>query len=138
VGGEVRARGKNAEGQSWRLGIVRPTPGGGQIPELVVPLEQLSMATSGNYRNYILHNEEVVSHAMDGRTGQPVKHGLASVSVLHADCMLADAWATALYVLGVEEGLPLAEQQKLAVLFLTPDGDTFTRQSSSSFPDALD
>jgi len=138
VGGEVRTRGKNPDTKPWQMGVVRPERDGAQVAELVVPLHNRSMATSGNYRNYKLKDGRVISHAMDGRTGQPVSHNLASVTVLHTDCMMADAWATALYVLGADAGLKMAEEQTLAALFLSPGPEGFVRQATTAFPTAVD
>ncbi len=134
VGGEIRTRGQNGHDQPWQMGVVRPERDGPQVAELIVPLDNHSMATSGNYRNYTLKDGRVIAHAMDARTSEPVNHNLASVTVLHADCMLADAWATALYVLGADAGLKLAEEHKLAALFLSPGPEGFVRQTTTSFP----
>ncbi len=133
IGGEVRARGHNAQRVAWRVGIEKPISGLQRYVQLVVPLHNMSMATSGNYRNYITVSGKRVSHLIDARSGQPVSHNLASVSVVHPDCMTADALATAFYVLGPKDGLKLAEQQKLAVLFLVRQGKSFTSRSSSYF-----
>jgi len=134
VGGEIRTRGQNGHDQPWQMGVVRPERDGPQVAELVVPLNDHSMATSGNYRNYTLKDGRVIAHAMDARTSEPVAHNLASVTVLHADCMLADAWATALFVLGVDAGMALAEKEKLAALFLTPGPEGFVRRMTQRFP----
>lgn len=136
IGGEVRARGGNASGKPWRIGIEKPVDAQTQVVELVVPLIDQSMATSGNYRNYVMHDGRRVSHAIDGRTGQPVMHGLASVTVLHKRCMTADALATALYVLGPDKGLALANANGIAALFLLPIEGGFEQRRSDAFPPA--
>ena len=85
----------------------------------VISLQDMSIATSGDYRNSYLDDQGVVrSHTIDPRTGEPVNHLLASVSVLHAENMIADAWATALNVLGAEEGLKVANQHQIAAFFI--------------------
>ena len=76
------------------------------------------MATSGDYRNFYEVDGKRYSHTIDPRTGRPVEHAVASVSVVAPTCAAADAWATALLVLGSEEGLALARQENLAALFL--------------------
>lgn len=136
VGGEVRARGVNAQGKAWRIGIEKPVDGPEQRVQIVVPLRNASMATSGNYRNYITVSGRRISHLIDARTAAPVSHGLASVSVIFDNCMMADALATALYVLGPTEGLRLANKHKWAVLFLVPKKKGFARIASKAF-DAL-
>jgi thiamine biosynthesis lipoprotein len=117
VGGEVRARGVNASGQPWRIGIERPTVGGRSL-HTAVALADMSLATSGDYRNFFERDGVRYSHTIDPRTGRPVSHGLASVSVIHPTCMTADALATALEVLGPVDGFELAEAEGVAALFL--------------------
>ena len=78
----------------------------------------MSLATSGDYRNFVVRDGVRISHTIDPRTGRPISHNLASVSVIHASCMTADALATALGVLGPDEGFALAEQQDIPALFL--------------------
>jgi thiamine biosynthesis lipoprotein len=122
IGGEVTARGTNGSGRTWRIGIERPDAAGRAI-QVAVPLANLSLATSGDYRNFIERNGERVSHTIDPRTGRPITHDLASVSVIHSSCMTADALATALEVLGPDEGYEMAEVLELPALFLVRTGD---------------
>lgn len=117
VGGEVRARGLNSLGQTWRIGIEKPTPEGRAV-HLVVPLANLSLATSGDYRNFFERDGVRISHTIDPRSGRPISHDLASVSVIHANCMTADGLATALGVLGPDEGFELAERHDIPAYFL--------------------
>ena len=134
IGGELRGRGQGPE-KAWTVGIEHPKPKDGtrEVYE-TLPLTDLSMATSGNYRNYVLKGGKRVTHIIDARNGQPVSHGLGSVSVLHRECMSADALATALYVLGYQEGMALAEEEHWAVLFLIPQNDgTIVRHASSAY-----
>ena len=104
AGGEVRTRGLNAEGRPWQIAIEQPdaVP---QRPHFVVPLAGQSMATSGDYRIYFERDGQRYSHEIDPATGAPIRNGLASVSVVAADCGYADAMATALIVLGAGRGL---------------------------------
>jgi thiamine biosynthesis lipoprotein len=131
IGGEVTARGHNGSGLVWRIGIERPDAAGRAV-HVAVPLADLSLATSGDYRNFVERNGERVSHTIDPRTGRPIRHDLASVSVIHSSCMTADALATALEVLGPDEGFDLAEVLELPALFLvrTPD-DRFEERPSA-------
>ena len=81
------------------------------------------MATSGDYRNYYERNKIRYSHIIDPLTAYPVAHRLASVSVIHKNTAVADAWATALFVLGTEKGIALAEEQNIAAYFITRADD---------------
>ena len=122
IGGEVTARGKNARGQSWRIGIERPDT---TKVEKVIRVRNCAMATSGDYRNYFEQDGTRYSHTIDPRTGKPITHRLASVSVLHPSCMMADGLATAIMALGPQEGYALAERLDLSVLLLVREGDGF-------------
>jgi thiamine biosynthesis lipoprotein len=117
IGGDLRAHGRRHDGRSWRAGIERPRVGKRSVFR-VVELQDLAMATSGDYRNYYEKNGKRFSHIIDPRSGRPVSHRLASVTVLHADAMRADALATGLAVLGARAGAELAEREKLAAYFI--------------------
>ncbi len=136
VGGEVRARGLNKSGEPWRLGVEVPVAGPQRRVHRVVPLLDQAMATSGDYRNVIEREGKRLSHTIDPRTGRPVEHTTASVTVVSDTCMQADALATALSVLGPEEGLTLAESKGWAVLMLIRDGEAFAERRTTAF-DAL-
>jgi thiamine biosynthesis lipoprotein len=117
VGGEVRTRGRNAQGRAWQIGIEQPDA----VPQRarsVVPLSGRALATSGDYRFYFEQDGRRYSHEIDPRTAEPIRHGLASVSVVADSCMRADAMATALIVMGPERGLALAQQLELPALFI--------------------
>ncbi len=112
IGGEVAARGRNARGELWRVGIDTPDENnvaGGDIQEVVV-LDDAALATSGNYRNFRIVDGKRVAHTIDPTTGYPAVHSLLSATVLAPDCMTADAYATAFMVLGVEKSLEIAER----------------------------
>ena len=117
LGGEVRTGGRNAGGNPWRIAIEKPVSGGRAF-QRILPLENLALATSGDYRNFRRLEDGHLSHTIDPRTGRPVRHELASVSVVDASCMRADGYATALMVLGEDAGYRLAAEQDLAALFL--------------------
>ena len=117
VGGEVRAQGRRPDGAFWRVAIETPDSVPRGVFE-VVPLRDIALATSGDYRNYYEAGGRRISHTIDPRTGRPVEHALASVSVLHSDAVHADALATALNVLGPEAGYALAEREGLAAYFI--------------------
>jgi thiamine biosynthesis lipoprotein len=124
AGSDVRTRGKDAAGEPWRVPIVKPGPGRGEI-QRNVPLSGFSMATSGDYRG--ADDAEALAgklhaHLVDPRTGLPLDHGLRSVTVLGDDCLTARALATGLLVLGPEEGFRLAVAEGIAALFLVRSG----------------
>jgi thiamine biosynthesis lipoprotein len=132
IGGEVRAGGKNVAGQPWRIGVEAPLAGVRTVQQ-VVPLSEMAMATSGDYRNFFVVDGKRYSHIIDPRSGRPVEHRLVSVTVLHPSCAAADAWATALLVLGLEEGFAVAERQQLAVLFIKDTDQGFVETSTKEF-----
>ena len=113
VGGEVRAKGKNKEGESWKIGIEKPTQNETEEQnelQLVVAVNNMSLTTSGNYRNFIQKDGKYLSHIVDPKTGKPVENTIVSVSVLAPTCMEADAWDTAFMVLGKEKSLEVAKK----------------------------
>ncbi|MBM3836812.1 MAG: FAD:protein FMN transferase [Verrucomicrobia bacterium] len=122
IGGEVRAKGKNPEGQTWNVGIQDPRDASRICRR--VQLQNQALSTSGDYVQSFEQNGRKYSHTIDPRTGRPVTHALASVSVVHDSSAMADAWATALNVLGSEAGFALAAKKGLPVLMVlrTPDG----------------
>ncbi|MEM8934359.1 MAG: FAD:protein FMN transferase, partial [Acidobacteriota bacterium] len=139
VGGEVRTVGTNLEGRPWRMAIERPSAELGKI-QRVVPLSGLAMATSGDYRNYREVDGERVSHLLDPRTGRPIGHKLASVSVVDRTCLRADGLSTALMVMGPDEGFSWATQAGLAALFLvrSDTADSFVEQATPAFDALID
>lgn len=132
IGGEIKAEGKKKDGSTWLVGVERPSSGKRQIQELI-ELQNRSLASSGDYRNFYKQEGKRYSHVIDPRTGQPVTHNLASVTVITHECIRADAWATALMVLGAEEGLSLAVDNGLEALFLVRNNEGFTRKTTALF-----
>lgn len=133
IGGELRARGANAQGQAWRIGIEVPDPETRGVAREAIALRDLAVATSGDYRNFFESDGQRYSHTIDPLTGRPVVHDVASVTVIHPQAMMADALATAMNVLGSERGLVLADEQGLAVLFILYDGDGLAEAASAEF-----
>jgi thiamine biosynthesis lipoprotein len=133
VGGEVRCSGTSHRGTPWRVAIERPAAGARQVFR-VVELSGRALATSGDYRNFYELDGKRVSHTIDPRTGQPVEHELASVTVIGEECVTADALATALTVLGLEEGFDLAEHLGLHAFFISRGaGEEFDVRGTSPF-----
>ncbi len=132
IGGEIASRGRSPRGDAWKIGIEQPDANLRAIHRTVV-FGDAHMATSGDYRNYFERDGKRYSHTIDPNTGFPVEHQLASVTVFHQSTALADAWATALMVLGDEVGLKLAEQQGLAAYFLTRQDGAFVGLETEAF-----
>ena len=131
VGGELSIRGMNAKGEPWAIGIEAPLPDQ-RRPHTIVHLTNTGMATSGDYRNFFEADGNIYSHTIDTRSGRPVTHTLASVTVVDETAARADALATALLVMGPEEGLAFAEREQLAVLMLIrTDGSIEERQTAA-------
>jgi len=136
IGGEVQTGGWNDRGEPWNIAIEAPIAEIRQIHR-VVPLTKMGMATSGDYRNFYEIDGQRYSHIIDPRSGHPVRHNLVSVTVLHPSCAIADAWATALLVLGPEEGFEVADGQRLAVLFIMRTEDGFETRETTRFTEVL-
>lgn len=123
--GELKARGAKADGTSWRVAVEAPDYEL-RRPLGVIELRDAAVATSGDYRHWVSIGRKRLSHVMDRSRGGPVDNGIASVSVVAASCMDADAWATALMVLGPEQGKALAQKQGLDALLIQRQGETFS------------
>lgn len=117
IGGDLFAVGTGPTGQGWRVGIEEPTTGSRKV-ERIVAINRWGMATSGDYRNYFEEAGVRYSHILNPETGRPVTHTTASVTILTENAAEADAWATALLVVGSEDGLAIAEEHGLAAYFI--------------------
>ncbi len=132
VGGELRGSGVKPDGQPWWVMLEHPA-GDAHPTQTVLALHGLAVASSGDYRRWFEHAGERYSHTIDPRDGLPIRHGVAGVTVVHAECMLADAWSTALGVLGVAAGLALADRLGLAALFVVRRAGGFEEHMSAAF-----
>lgn len=106
IGGELRSKGKNAEGKDWRVGIDQPNENSNAQNRELTAIAKISgqaIATSGNYRKFFEYNGEKYSHTIDPKTGYPVKHNLLSATVIANSCSKADAYATAFMVMGTDQ-----------------------------------
>jgi thiamine biosynthesis lipoprotein len=135
IGGEVRAKGLNHLHKNWRIGVSAPDET--WSIHKVVSVSNTSLATSGDYRNYYEEYGVRYSHTIDPRTGGPVTHDLASVTVIHPSCMIADGWATALTVLGPDQGYELALERELAVYMLVKAKKNFLEKMTPEFEKIL-
>jgi thiamine biosynthesis lipoprotein len=134
VGGELRTLGVNSRGLPWRVGIESPGMDGSG-PQLAIRVSGKAVATSGDYRNYYEVEGHRYSHTLDPRTGRPITHNLASVTVIADTASEADGWATALSVMGAQKGLELAQEQGLAVYFIIRKQGGFTTRFTEAFAD---
>lgn len=122
IGGELVGVGIQPDGQPWWVDV-EPPPGVALAP-LRIALHGLAVATSGDYRR----SSAAGSHSIDPRTGRPIAHGTASVTVIHADCCHADAWASALTVREPDAAIALAKREELAVrLVVRGEGEWLSR-----------
>lgn len=133
VGGELRGEGTKPDGTPWWVALERPPDSARAHSEAVVALYGLSVATSGDYRKFVEIDGRRLPHTIDPRTGNPVTGKPASVTVLHAECMRADALATAITVLGAEEGMRFAEGQGVAAICLSRAGQGFDERMTPAF-----
>ena len=132
VGGELSIRGSNASGEPWAIGIEAPLPDE-RRPHTIVHLTDTGMATSGDYRNFFEADGTIYSHTIDTRSGRPVTHTLASVTVVDDEAYRADALATALLVMGPEEGMAFAKREGLAVLMLIRTNGGIEERQTAAF-----
>ena len=133
IGGEVRTRGHNGEKKPWRIAIERPTAGMEQKAQLVIQPGEMSIATSGDYRNYFEQGGVRYSHTIDPVTGKPIHHHLVSVTVLSPTCMAADGLSTGLNVLGPERGMALANLMGIPVFMIVKTAKGFEERYSEAF-----
>ncbi len=137
IGGEIITHGQKRQQLPWVIGIESPIAGERSIRRKL-HLPDVAMATSGDYRNYFEHENSRYSHTIDPATGYPIKHQLASVTVIDRSCMRADALATAIMVLGPDKGLALAQKHQLAIFMLVKQGDHFIEKHSRAFKPYLE
>ena len=131
IDGEMRARDVKPDGKPWAIAIERPVSGVREVMG-VMELGDAAIATSGDYRHRVERRGQTFGHTIDGPVRAPSSNRIASVSVVEASCMLADAWATALLVLGEKEGVELARERGMEALFVLHDGDGFLELSVSA------
>lgn len=130
IGGEVRTKGVNSLGEKWRIGLRSPEGNGFKK---IIQLSGSAMATSGDYANYHEIDGIRYSHTIDPRTGRPIRHRLASISVIQPSCMMADALATAINVMGPDAGYDFAYQHHLPVYMIIRGRDGFIEKMSPEF-----
>jgi len=137
VGGEIRVKGQNGSSQPWRIGIETPSLNH-QGAQRAIALGDSAVATSGDYRNFYEHEGKRYSHTIDPKTGKPVTHQLASVTVITDTAMMADGLATLFNVVGYQQALAIAEKNQIAVYLIGYNGDSYDIHYSSAFAPYLD
>lgn len=135
VGGELRGAGVKPDGQPWWVEVQEAVAAA--TAPLRIALHDLAVATSGAGLQHYRHAGRRYSHCIDPRSGHPIDNGVTSVTVLHDQCMEADAWSTALMVLGVPQGLALAERHGLAARLLVRSGDGVAEHLTGAFRELL-
>ncbi len=136
IGGEVRARGRNARNVAWRIAVERPVDHE-RTPYVIVELDDMAVTTSGEYRNYYVRDGRRYSHTIDPRTARPIEHDLASVVVIGPTAAHIDAWATAYNVLGSQAGHELALTMNMPVMFIERRGEKLERRMTPRFAEYL-
>ncbi|MDP1702742.1 MAG: FAD:protein FMN transferase [Aestuariivirga sp.] len=132
LGGEVRCRGSNVAGRSWTIAIETPKLTAAR-PQGHVELTNAAIATSGDYRKFFIVDGRRYSHVIDPRTGRPVDHGLASVTVIARSAMQSDALSTAIFVMGPEAGFAFAERHQITALLISRSETGFSERMTASF-----
>ncbi|VUD56349.1 FAD:protein FMN transferase [Thalassocella blandensis] len=132
IGGELKIRGHNFSEKPWAIGVEKPALGHTGTMQKISG-DNVGIATSGDYRNFYEVEGKRVSHTLDPNTGKPIDHALASVTVITQTGGAADAYATAINVLGPDLGYDLAIEQNLAVFLVVREADGFTTKHTPQF-----
>ncbi len=134
IGGEIRTNGHNAQGELWRVAIEAPLLSDPNRNALqIIELSDLSLASSGDYRNFFEVDGNYYSHTIDPNSGRPIIHDLASVTVIAETSAVADALATAFNVMGVEKAMTLANSKHIPAYFISNKADGFVQSYSEDF-----
>ena len=137
IGGEIRAKGLNADNEIWKIGVDKPSEeiNAQNRFQFILELNNKSLATSGNYRKFYIEDGVKYSHVINPFNGFPAKNRLLSVTVIHGDCMYADAYATAFMVMGLKQSkIFLEENNNLEAYFIfTKDNGELGKFVSESF-----
>jgi FAD:protein FMN transferase len=137
IGGDLRAGAAKPDGSGWRVGVEVPDAATRGIVQRVLVIDGLSVATSGDYRNYTEWDGERVHHIIDPRTGHPAVTELKSVTVLHPSAMWADGYATLIHVLGPEAGYGFALDNELPVMLIVETDEGFEERITPQFEQVL-
>ena len=130
--GELKAAGRKLDGSPWRIALEEPRDDQ-QVAERIIAVDGYGLSTSGDYRNYFVQGGQRFSHTFDARTGAPVSHTLASVTVIHPSALMADGLSTLLLILGPERGWDYAEKHDIGAFFVIRADTGFVTRSSHAF-----
>ncbi|CAH0169552.1 FAD:protein FMN transferase [Pseudomonas sp. Bi123] len=130
--GELKAVGKKLDGSPWRIALEEPRDDQ-QVAERVIAVDGYGVSTSGDYRNYFEQGGRRYSHTFDARTGTPVLHTLASVTVIHPLALMADGLSTLLLILGPERGWDYAQTHDIAAFFVIRADTGFVTRTNQAF-----
>lgn len=137
IGGEMRVAGTKANQEKWIIAIEKPISGERAIQQ-IISIGDNAIATSGDYRNYYEENGVRYSHLINPKTAYPIQHNLVAVTVVSPTSIAADGLATALIIMGSEQGIKLAESQSIAALFITKVGNEFVEYQTKSFKNQVE
>lgn len=132
ITGELKAEGVKPDGSPWRIAIEAPRDDE-RVAQRVIELDGQSISTSGDYRNYFERDGKRFSHTLDPRTGAPITHRLAAVTVAQPSALRADGLSTALMVMGPDQGFAFAERNNIPAFFVTREGQAFATKSTTAF-----
>ena len=133
VGGELYGYGCKPDGDHWRVQVETASDEEPEDQPCIIVLDGCAVATSGDRWHHFMHDDQRYAHTIDPRSGHPVDNAPSCVTVVAHTAMLADAWATAMTVMGVEDGLQFARTHSLAVRFMTKCADGVSIQTTTSF-----
>jgi thiamine biosynthesis lipoprotein len=128
IGGELICKGVNTDSIPWRIAVDKPIESNEHIAQGVLKVFNMALATSGNYRKFYEKDGKKLAHTIDPRTGYPIDHSLLSVTVMATNAMMADAYATAFMVMGLDETIAFLDENPLlnmhAMLIYDDNGTT--------------
>jgi thiamine biosynthesis lipoprotein len=132
VTGELKAAGKKLDGSSWKIALEEPRDDQ-QVAQKIITVDGYGVSTSGDYRNYFQQDGKRYSHTFDARTGAPVSHTLASVTVINPSALMADGLSTLLLILGPERGWDYAEKHDIGAFFVIRADTGFVTRTNQAF-----
>lgn len=135
IGGELSGYGVKPDGEPWWVELEQPP--GASFERTLAALYNLAIATSGDYRRHAFVEDRIITHTLSPETGRPIANGVASVAVLHPSCMYADAYATALTVMGAERALTFANAIQLPALIATHQNTSIAECISNAASEML-
>lgn len=130
--GELKAAGKKLDGSPWRIALEEPRDDQ-QVAQKVIAVDGYGVSTSGDYRNYFQQDGRRYSHTFDARTGAPILHTLASVTVIHPSALMADGLSTLLLILGPERGWDYAQAHDIGAFFVIRADTGFVTRTNQAF-----